>query len=215
MKAFYVMAALAAFNLAAAQKTIQLKEFKGLAVGADTKVTLVKSTENKLVVNGGDDEELGVENEGGFLTLNGADFDITLYYKNSLESISAASDAQVYSKEEINIKDFSITAASDAKVELTLNVKKLHTTAASDAQVILTGKATDHDATLSSDADLKAEDLLTENANIVLSSDASAVITAKGIVNATVGSDGSLKIYGKPKKVNEVKGSDAQIVVVK
>ena len=79
MKAFYVMAALAAFNLAAAQKTIQLKEFKGLAVGADTKVTLVKSTENKLIVNGGHNEELDVENVGGFLNINGTHFDITFY----------------------------------------------------------------------------------------------------------------------------------------
>jgi len=91
----------------------------------------------------------------------------------------------------------------------------LLTSAASDANVTLTGKAVEHDAAIASDAELKAEHLITENTNIVVSSDGAATITANGIVNATVSSDGSLKIYGKPKKVNEVKSADAEITVMK
>lgn len=214
MKALLALTALAAFNIAAAQKTIELKDFKSVTVGADTKVTLVKSSQNKLIVKG-NDEELDIKNEGNTLIINGEELDITVYYKNNLESVLAASDASVYGKDEINAKEFSITAASDAKVELKLNVKKLNTAAASDAKVILTGKAQEHDAAIASDADLQAKDLTTENTNIVLSSDGSAVITAKGIVNATVSSDGSVKIYGGPKKVNEVKGEDGEIVVIR
>lgn len=215
MKALIALAALAVFNIASAQKTIELKDFKSVSVGADTKVTLVKSTQNKLVVKGDEYTDLDIENEGGTLSINGEGLDLTLYYKNDLESIAAASDAQVFGKDEINSKELSLAAASDAKIELRVNVKKLHTAAASDAKVTLTGKATDHDATISSDADLKGQDLLTENTSIVLSSDGSASITVKGTVNATVSSDGSLKVYGNPKKVNEVTAADGEISIIR
>lgn len=215
MKALVALAVLAVFNMASAQKTIELKDFKSVSVGADTKVTLIKSSQNKLVAKGYEDTDLDIQNEGGTLSINGEGMDLTLYYKNDLESIAAASDAIVYGNDEINSKELSIAAASDSKIELSVNVKKLHTAAASDAQVTLTGKATDHDATISSDADLKGQNLLTENTNIVLSSDGSAVITVKGTVNATVSSDGSLKVYGNPKKVNEVTAADGEISIIR
>ena len=215
MKTLLAITALVSFQFAVGQKTIELKDFKGLSVGADTKVTLVKSSQNKLVVSGKEEDNLEVQNDGGSLALNnGEDLEITLYYKGVLTSISAASDAQVYGKDEMKTSTFSLAAASDAKVELKLNVEKLNTDAASDARVTLTGKATDHNATMASDADLDGQNLLTENTNIVLSSDAKATITAKGTVNATVSSDGSLTIYGKPKKVNEVKSGDGKIAVM-
>ena len=214
MKTFYAMAALAAFNLAAAQKTTEFKEIKSITAGADIKLTLVRSDQNKLVADGSDGH-LQIMNVGGALVLNGDSGKITLYYKDALESITAASDAEISGIDEIRSKELAITAAADAKINLIINVEKLHTTAASDAGVTLSGKATDHDAKLASDAELHALGLLTQNTNIALSSDASATITATGIVNAAVLSDGSLKIHGNPKKVNQTKGGDAQIVVVK
>lgn len=216
MKTLLAIAALVSFQLAAGQKTIELKDFKELNVGADTKVTLVKSSQNKLVVKGSDEDDLSIVNEGGSLMLNGGeDLDITLYYKDGLESISVSSDAEVRGKDEIEAKEFTINAAADAKLELVLNVKKLKTTASSDAIVTLTGKAGEHHAVVSSDADLKSEYLLTENTNIVLSTDGTAAVSAKGIVDATVSTDATLKIYGNPKKVNEVTSEDGQIKVMR
>jgi len=217
MKTILTIAAIAAFQMASAQKTVELKDLKNISVGADTKVTLIKSSQNKLVIKGGDDDnDLDIQTHNGNLSLNGGeDLDITLYFKDGLESISAASDAQIVGTDEINAKELSINASSDSKIELKLNVNRLRTDASSDASVTLTGKAMQHDITLSSDAEFKGEQLLTENTNINVSSDAAAVITAKGIVNADVSSDGSLKIYGKPKKVNETKDEDAEITVMR
>lgn len=215
MKTFLTITALAAISLATAQKTTQLKEFKSVTIGADLKVTLVKSTENKLVTNNYEDDELQVEVKNGTLILNGDANNITIYYKNALENIVAAADAQITGTDEIKTPSLSVTAASDAKVSLNINVKNLSTAANSDAVVTLTGTATDHHASFASDAVFKGQDLITENTSISLSSDASGVITARGSVNAVVSSDGSLKIYGNPKKVTETKGSDAHIEVVK
>lgn len=217
MKSIYVLTALAAFNLLAAQKTTQLNDFKSVTFGSDMKVTLVKSTENKLVTQGGgydEDDELHIENEAGALVLNGDDNNVTLYYKGALESIIVGSDSQLSGDDEIKAKEFKLVASEDAIVRLNLNVEKLSTVVSADAVVTLTGKAKDHNAALSEDAVFKGTDFLTENTSITLSPDADANITAKGLVNAFVGADGSLKIHGNPKKVNQSKGDDASIVVV-
>lgn len=216
MKTTLLFAAFAVVNLAAAQKTTQLKEFKSLTIGSDVHVTLVKSNQNKLVVEKVRDEEPKIDNEGNSLSIKGGEnAKITVYYTGALENITAASDAKIYCKDEIKVPSLTITAASDAVVELNVNLKKLSTAANSDAKITLTGKAEDHTATYASDAQLNARTLVTENTSIVMSADASAEISAKGIVNATVASDASLKIYGNPKKVNEVKSSDAVIEVVR
>lgn len=214
MKTLLVMTAFVSFQMASAQKTKELKDFKNVSIGADTKVTLIKSSSNKLVIHG-DDEELSVINNGGSLILNGEDLDITLYYKDNLESLSAASDAEVYGKDEIKSKEFTINVSSDAKVELVINVKKLVTSASSDAEITISGKATEHTAEISSDASFRGQDLLTESTNIVVSSDGVAVIFAKDTVNATVSSDGMLTVYGNPKKVNEVTADDGEIKIMK
>lgn len=59
MKTIYTMATLAFFGLASAQKTIEIQEFKSLAISGDVTITLVQSNENKLVIDGvsQDDEE--------------------------------------------------------------------------------------------------------------------------------------------------------------
>lgn len=215
MKTLFAIAALATVSLAAAQKTTELKDFKSLTVGADLKVTLVKSSQNKIVAGNAGDDELEIKIEGGSLTLNGDARDVTVYYKDVLESITAASDAHITGTDEIKAASLSITAASDAVVSLKVNVKNLSTAANSDAVVTLSGTATDHQASFASDAVFNGQELVTENTSIALSSDASGVITARGNVKAVVSSDGSLKIYGNPKKVSETKGSDARIVVVK
>ncbi|WP_164879157.1 GIN domain-containing protein [Flavobacterium cerinum] len=216
MKTFLAITALVSFQLAAGQKTIELKDFNSLSVGSDTKITMVKSSQNKLVINSSDDDDLSIVNEGGFLKLNGGeDLEITLYYKDGLESISADADAEVWGKDEIKAKELSITASADAKIELVLNVKKLNTTISSDAMVTLTGKAENHNAVVSSDADFKGEDLLTENTNILLSSDGTAAISVKGIVDANVSNDALLKVYGNPKKVNEITSTDGHIKIVR
>ncbi|NDI98524.1 hypothetical protein GWA97_05515 [Flavobacterium sp. LaA7.5] len=212
MKTTFALIAFTAFQFAIAQKTIELKEFKSLTVASDSQVTMVKSNKDYLIINGEDDESTDINNEGGSLVLN-SDTNYILYYKSNIENITIASDAILSCDEEIKSNQLTITADSDAIVTLAVNVKQLQTTANSDAVVTLTGKAVNHSAAFNSDAQLNAKSLITENSNIVLSSDAVGLITAKKIVNATVSSDASLTIYGNPDKVNKNISDDGEIIV--
>lgn len=210
MKTTFAIIALAIFQFASAQKTVELKKFKSLTIGSDTEVTMVKANRNYLIIN--EDEGNGVQNEGGSLTL-GSDGNYVLYYNCDIQNIAVSSDAVLSCDEEIKTNKLSITASADAEVKLVVNVKELNIVANSDAEVTLKGKAVNHSAVFSSDAELNAKNLITDNSNIVLSSDAEGVITAKKTVNASVSSDASLTIYGNPTKVNKDISDDAEIIV--
>lgn len=213
MKTLFAIAALAVFQIASAQKTQELKDFKNVAIKGDIQMKLVKSNTNKAVYEA-EDEEMTIEQDGNNVAFEGEGM-VTLYYKGELEGIAAGSDTQVAGSDEIKGKAFNLAAASDAQVSLKLNVQSLMLAAASDAQVSIKGKTKEMTVTLGSDAALDAKDLVAENAMVTIGSDGQAEIQAKGEVTATVGSDGQLTIYGNPKKVNETKGSDAQITLVK
>jgi hypothetical protein len=213
MKTLFTIAAFAAFNLLAAQKTVQLKEFKTVSVSGDIQLALIKSTENKAVIENGD-EEIQIQDSGNSLAISG-DGTLVIYYTAVLESISAGSDTVVTCNDEIKGKNFNLSAAADSKVKLNVNVKKLNVAAGADSQVKIDGKSELMVAAIASDAQFSVKDLDLENVQIVLASDAQAIITAKGTVDATVASDGQLTIYGNPKKVNEVKSGDAVITVMR
>lgn len=217
MKSLYLLAALAAFNLVSAQKTISLQEFKGIDIGEDIKLTLVKSKENKLVtVNSNDeDDDLKAEIENGILSLNGYDSDVTLYYTGNLETIIVGEDAKLSGTDEIKTKELKLVIGDDAVVDLTINVQKLSAVVKDDAVLTLTGKAEDHVADVKDDAVFKGTGLQTVNTTINLSADAAAGITVTGNLVAVAGSDSSLKISGNPKKVTKTVGDDASVVMVK
>lgn len=211
MKKLFLLVALVAFSFAFSQETIRLNKFKNLVIASDSEVTIIKSNKNELVIN--DAEDTNVVNESGTLVL-GSDGDFMLYYSGDIENITIASDAVLKSEDEIKVNKLSITADSDAEVTLKIKVKELETTASSDAVITLSGKAKNHAAFFSSDAELHAKNLIVENTDIVLSSDAEAVIYTKNTVNAQASSDAEITIYGNPKKVNKTIGSDAEIIIV-
>lgn len=213
MKVLFTLAVLAAAQFATAQKTVQLKEFTSVAISGDIKLSLIKSSENKAVIDQ-DDEEIQVQSDGNSLAISG-DGTLVVYYTAAIENISAGADTVVVSNDEIKGKSFNLSAAVDSKVKLNLNVKKLNVAAAADSQVNIDGKAEILVAAVASDAQFNVKELSAGDIQIVLASDAQALITAKGTVDATVASDGQLTIYGNPKKVNEVKSGDAEINIVR
>jgi hypothetical protein len=214
MKSLYVLTALAAFNFVSAQKTISLDNFKGIDIGEDMKVILVKSNENKLVTTNEGEDEVKVSNHNGLLVLNGYDSEVTLYYKGILETIIVDEDATLSGNDEIKTKELKLVVGDDAVVDLNVNVQQLATVIKDDAVLTLNGKAANHSADVKDDAVLKGANLMTVNTTINLSADAVASITVSGMVSAVAGSDSSLKISGKPKKVNKSVGEDASVVLV-
>jgi len=213
MKTLLTLALLALSPLCMAQKTIELEGFKNIVVGTDTKLTLVKSNQNKIVIEG-NEEELRVKNEGGSLTIDG-DGAATLYYNGKLDGIIAGTDCKVIGQDEISAGNFNLVAGSDTEIVLNITADVVTTAAGSDANVTLKGKVKKHHATVGSDATLNAKGLDTQDTDINVGSDGQASVTVKDNVNAVAGSDADIKIYGAPKNVKKTPSGDATITIVK
>ncbi|KOS07066.1 hypothetical protein AM493_14255 [Flavobacterium akiainvivens] len=208
MKTIYTLAALALFGIASAQTTTSVSNFKNLAVNGDVHVTLIKSSENKLVITA-DDDEVQVDQENDMLSISG-DGHVTLYYKN-IETLAASEDCVVTGKDVITGKLFTLVASSDARVTLEMKTDKLNTVATEDAVVTLTGSVKEHTVAIQSDAVLKASGLETDVTSVTASSDAHAAVKAKKVINALADSDAVIEIHGNPEKINNTTDSDGVI----
>lgn len=194
MKTIFLLAAVAVFQFATAQKTIELEKFKSLTVGSDSKVTMVKSDTNKLVIEYEDNESDYFQSNNGSLILSG-DGNFTVYYASNLENITVNPDAVLTCDDEIKSNRLVISVSEDAVVTLK-------------------GKAKNHSAILDADAELNAKNLVSHNVDISLSEDAVAIITSKKAVNATASEDATIQIYGNPSHVSKKSSSDATITVM-
>ncbi|QYJ69039.1 head GIN domain-containing protein [Flavobacterium litorale] len=224
MKTFLLLAAIATFQFATAQKTYELDSFNKIAISgdADMELQLVKSSENKLVISGADNEDLSddfrVSSAGGYLAISNDydDLEMIVYYTDDINEMTVSGDVEITCEDTIKSRNFMLSANSDVVVQLKVDTNNFTLVAASDAEITLSGSARNFNAAVASDAELNGNELKTKNnCSIAIASDGEASIYCKGNVDATVASDGELTIYGNPRNVNESKSSDAEITIMR
>lgn len=217
MKTLVFMAVLGFSQLISAQKTVAIESFSSLAVGGNIQIALVPSTENKLVIGGGD-EELDIALKNGKLTLGNESHtvsEVLLYYKGTINEIAVVGGCELASKESIKSEDLSIAIGGGSEVSIVVNTKKLNAAIGGGAELALNGKSKHFEATIGGGGELNASKLESNNVNIVVGGGAEASVFANQSIDANVGSGGELTIYGNPKKVNEMKADHAEITFVK
>jgi len=217
MKTLFIVVAISIFQLGAAQKTTQLKSFNTLAVSGNIELTLIKSSDNKIVVNNGRSEDLKISSEEGSLALSaqsGSTVEAVLYYNGPIESIAASGGVEITGKDVIKASICSISAAAGCELSLTVDVDKLTTAVASGSEVSISGSAKSHNAAVASGAELNAQKLTTGDTVATIASGAEASVNSKNTVTATVARGAELNIYGHPKKVDEVKAEGAEINII-
>lgn len=216
MKTVFALMALAVCQLALAQNTTELKNFDNLAVSGSVALKLVKSSDNKLVIESGDPNDLEVSTEEGYLALSAnGPVTATVYYDGTLDGIAASSGVEIHTDGAIISSNCSVSAGAGVELHLALDVENLNVAIASGSEVHLSGKAKRHNAAVASGAELNADKLTTKNAAATVASGGEASIHATGIVDATVASGGELKVYGNPEKVNQIVAHGGELTVVK
>lgn len=213
MKTMYAILALAAFQFAAAQKTIDIKDFTVLAVSGGVEINLIPSSENKLIVEEGDPDKLKVASEEGALAISGEqdEFRVTVHFKGNIEEIAASGGVEIKSKGKLKGKKMSINIAAGSEAHLDVEADQINTAAASGSEMHLTGTSKRFDAAVASGAELDGKGLKTENSSVVVASGGEASIHASGVVDATVASGGELNIHGNPKTVNKVVAQGGEV----
>ena len=187
-------------------------------VGDFTKVTsfdqidvlLVKSNENKAVIDGKGASEVEFVNKNGELKirmplnkiLKGDDISVTLYYKN-IEAVEANEGSRIACSDEIKTVAFDIKVKEGSEVKLKLDVQKLTARVANGSKIEVTGNATNQDVLANSGGIYDGKDLKTNQTTITANAGGEADIFATDFVDAKVRAGGDITIYGKPKQINQ------------
>ncbi|WP_339834815.1 head GIN domain-containing protein [uncultured Flavobacterium sp.] len=173
-------------------------------------VLLIKSTENRITINGNEAEIVETVNKNGELkirmpfsqTMGGEDISVTLYYKN-IEAVEANEGSRISSSENFKTTIFDIIAKEGAEVKINLDVDKLNVKGTSGAIISISGKAKNQDLLINSGSIFNAKSLETEQTTITVNAGGEADIYATNLVDAKVRAGGNITIYGKPRQINQ------------
>jgi len=222
MKKVLLIAFLGLSQFISAQVTKNLGDFTTVRVFDKINVTLVKSSENKIVIKGSRAEDVEVVTKNNDLKikmkltelLKGEDIEATVYYKSVLV-VEASEGSYVGSADTFKATAFEVNAKEGSTIKLNVDVQKLTTKGNSGGKLELTGKAVNHDVTLTSGAILKGKGLDTTQTDISINAGGEATVTATDLVEAKTRAGGEINIYGNPKQVNQKKVAGGTINIIK
>lgn len=212
MKKLLMMVLVMVYGIGQAQElTKNLGDFTSVKVFDQISVTLVKSTENKIVIKGDRREEVELVSSNDELKvrmkftklLAGEDIEATLYYSGTIYNVEASEGSYVGSADTFTATAFSISVKSGANVKLKLDVQKLDGKIASGGVAELSGTAGVQDCTVLSGGELKAKGLVTKQTEISVNAGGTANVYATDYVSAKTRAGGNIGIYGNPAQVDK------------
>ena len=192
------------------QVTKNLGDFDKVKVFDKLSITLIHSSENKIVIKGSRESEVQVVNKNGELKLrmpfpkllSGDDISIQLYYKR-IESIDVSEGSIVSSKETFKQTTIDLNSKEGGEINVILDVDNAKVRAVSGGTIKVSGEASNQVANLGSGGILRAKGLHTSQTTISVSAGGNAEIYATTLVDAKVNAGGYIYIYGKPKQINQ------------
>lgn len=210
MKKIFLMLFVFSTQLNYGQTTIKLDNFDELKVFDQLNVTLVQSTENKVVVTGKNESSFEAVNKNGVLKLrmtltkilSGADTKVTLYFKN-IKSIDANEGCIVSSKHIFKQTTMDLSSQEGANIDVELDTENTTVKLYSGGIMSLSGKAVTQKVTINSGGIFNAKNLETSQTTVSVSAGGSAEVNATTLVDAKVKAGGSITIYGKPKEIKQ------------
>ena len=205
---FIILVLISQYNYS--QTTINLGDFDKIKVFDQLHITLIPSTENKVVIEGINESKVEAVNKNGLLKLrmnltsllSGSDTKVTLYFK-SIESIDANEGCIVSCQSIFKQTFIELTTQEGAMIEVDLDVENATIKNSSGGICNLSGKAVMQKVTINSGGILNAKNLETSQTTVSISAGGSADISASTLVNAKVNAGGTITIYGKPKQINQ------------
>jgi hypothetical protein len=223
MKKILLIAFIGFSQFMAAQVTKNLGDFTTVRAFDRINVTLIKSTENKIVIKGdkaGDVEVVTKNNDLKIrmkLTkmLQGDDIEATVYYTGKIDQVEASEGAFIGSADTFSSTAFDVNAKEGATIKLTLDVKKLNSKANSGGILELSGSATNHDVVIKTGGILHSKSLETTQTTIAINAGGDAEIFATELVEATTRAGGDINVYGNPKQVNQTKAAGGRVNIIK
>ncbi len=193
------------------QTTINLADFEDIKVFDQLNVTLIPSTENKIVVTGINQGNVEIVNKNSLLKIrisltkiveDNKNLKVKLYFKN-IQSIDANEGSIVSSKHIFKQTTMDLSVQEGAMIEVDLDVENTTVKLNSGGIINVSGKAVTQKATITSGGILNAKNLETSQTTVSVSAGGSADVNASTLVNAKIKAGGTIAIYGKPKEIKQ------------
>lgn len=173
-------------------------------------VILIQSNENKVVLNGSGSNEVELVNKNGELKirmpftklLSGDNISATVYFKK-IDAIEANEGSHIASDAVFKATSFDIKAKEGAQIKLKLDVARLTARVGNGSTVTVSGTAKNQDVLVNSGGIYEAERLETNQTIITANAGGDADVYATDLVDAKVRAGGDIRIFGKPKQINQ------------
>ena len=201
------------FSFGIAQTEKNVGDFTKVTAFDKIDVNLVASSENKIVLTGANSQEVEVINKSGELKirmpftkmLSGDDVSATVYYKK-LDGVEANEGSRIASKDEISAINFDIICKEGSEIKLTnLHASRLQVKTSQGSIVTVNGSVKNQDILSNSGGKYDGQDCITEQTVVTVNTGGIAHVYATDLVDAKTRAGGEIKIYGKPKQINEKK----------
>mgnify|MGYP003868989717 CR=1 FL=1 len=201
--------------------TIELENFSELKVFDRVEVTLIKSTENKAVVSGDDQDDIQIVNDNGLLKirmdldefLDGNETNVALYYTDELSLIDANEGAKITAEKALTNKYLKLRSQEGAQLHVAVDTRNLDAKAITGGRIWVTGKAPNQEAAVRSGGEYHAKDLATKQTEVTVFAGGKAFVNSKEYVEANVTAGGTIEIFGNPEKIDEDKTFGGSIVI--
>jgi hypothetical protein len=173
-------------------------------------VFLIKSDENKVIIDGKEANEVELVNKKGELKIrmpltkimSGDNISVTVYFKK-IDAVEANEGSRLTCEDTIKATSFDIIVKEGSEIKLLLDVEKLKSKVSDGSIVTLEGKASTQDVLVNSGGIYEAEKLVSSQTTITANAGGQADIFATNLVDAKVRAGGEITIYGKPKQINQ------------
>ena len=171
----------------------------------------LSGTENKVILNGTNSEEVELVNKNGELKikmpitkmLTGDAISATVYFLK-LEAVEANEGSRIVSKDAISAISFDIICKESSEVKLqNLQADKLGIRTTQGSIVTIKGKVKNQDVLSNSGGKYDGQDCITEQTTVTVNAGGIANVYASDLVDAKVRAGGTILIHGKPKQINQ------------
>jgi hypothetical protein len=131
-----------------------------------------------------------------------------------IDELVAGSGSSIESEEDIKTAQLKLNAATDAVIDIKIDVDKVDAYLVA-SQIILSGKATHQSVNANTAARYNSEDLQGTDANVKVTTGATATLKISNKLVATAGSGGKVYYFGEPKQIEKTETLGGKVESIK
>ncbi len=203
-------------------QAIRLGQFDEIKVFDGIRVTVIPSQADSLVIEGKNKDFVSYKNKNGRLyirmnvkkRLSGFNTTVALFSSTPLEVIDVNEGAFVSFQDVLFQQSIVFKAQEGAEIDAILDVQKVTTKTVSGGIVNLKGAAVTQEHRVSAGGVVDAATLDSQQVQVSVKAGGTAAVSATELADARVSFGGSVKVYGKPKKLIQKTAVGGNIALV-